>query len=375
MKKYLLSIAVLMAATISFTSCDDDDDCPTCPPPATIVQNGVYVINEGSYYSQINGTLDFLGYDVANDTYSMTRNIFEDVNGRSLGGTPNDALIVGDSVLCIAVADENRIEFVNTLTKKASTAIKIEKPRELAYESGSNYIYVSSYTGKVYKIDMTTRTIAGESEKVGANLEGIAVAGNKLYVCNSCSSDYMTYYKNVVELNASTLAKNQDIEVVDDPVDVINAGSAIFILSMGIYADKDKPATVQMLKDGQISTIGNATMMAYDANLKRLYMVNVIYNKDNTIKRRDYMVYDLNTNTTSTFLKEASAFLPYSIAVNPVNSDVFISAQVESAEYPGSASYNTDGKLYRYSSAGILLGTYDCGVNPGTIVCDSYYQK
>ena len=66
MKKYLLSIAVLMAATISFTSCDDDDDCPTCPPPATIVQNGVYVINEGSYYSQINGTLDFLGYDVAN---------------------------------------------------------------------------------------------------------------------------------------------------------------------------------------------------------------------------------------------------------------------------------------------------------------------
>ena len=124
MKKYLLSIAVLMAATISFTSCDDDDDCPTCPPPATIVQNGVYVINEGSYYSKINGTLDFLGYDVANNTYSMTRNIFESVNGRSLGGTPNDALIVGDSVLCIAVADEKRVEFVNTTTKKAYAAVR-----------------------------------------------------------------------------------------------------------------------------------------------------------------------------------------------------------------------------------------------------------
>lgn len=374
MKKYLLSIAVLMAATISFTSCDDDDDCPTCPPPATIVQNGVYVINEGSYYSQINGTLDFLGYDVAKGTYSMTRNIFEDVNGRSLGGTPNDALIVGDSVLCIAVADEDRVEFVNTITKKASTAIKIEKPRELAYESGSNYLYVSSFTGKVYKIDMTTRTIAGESAVVGANLEGIAVAGNKLYVCNSCSSDYTTYYKNVVELNASTLAKNQDIEVVDDPVDVINAGSAIFILSMGIYADKDKPATVQMLKDGQLSTIGNATMMAYDANLKRLYMVNVIYNEDYTIKRRDYMVYDLNTNTTSTFLQEASAFLPYSIAVNPVNGDVFITSITKNPD-TGKADYTADCKLYRYTSAGTLLGTYDCGVNPGTIVCDSYYQK
>lgn len=365
MKKYLLSIAVLMAATISFTSCDDDDDCPTCPTPV-IPRYGVYVINEGNYSYQINGTLDFLGYDVAKGTYSMTRNIFEDVNGRSLGGTPNDALIVGDSVLCIAVADENRVEFVNTITKKASTAIKIEKPRELAYESGSNYLYVSSYTGKVYKIDMTTRTIAGESEKVGANLEGIAVAGNKLYVCNSCNPDY-TYNKNVVELNANTLAKNQDIEVVDNPVDVINAGNAIFILSMGNYADK--PATVQMLKDGQLSTIGNATMMAYDSYKDQLYMINAPFGGD-----KEYKVYNLKNGQTTTFLTNPDIFSPYSLAVNPVNGDVFITSSTKNPD-TGYADYTADCKLYRYTSAGILLGTYDCGVNPGTIVCDSYYQK
>ena len=366
MKKYLLSIAVLMAATISFTSCDDDDECTTCTPPVTIVQNGVYVINEGSFYKQINGTLDFLGYDVAKGTYSMTRNIFESVNGRSLGGTPNDALIFSDSLLCIAVADENRVEFVNTLTKKASTAIKIEKPRELAYESGSNYIYVSSYTGKVYKIDMTTRTIAGESEKVGANLEGIAVAGNKLYVCNSCNPDY-TYNKNVVELNANTLAKNQDIEVVDNPVDVINAGDAIFILSMGNYGDK--PATVQMLKDGQISTIDNATMMAYDAYNDQLYMINAPFGGD-----KEYKVYNLKNGQTTTFLTNPDIFSPYSLTVNPVNGDVFITSSTKNPD-TGYADYTADCKLYRYTSAGILLGTYDCGVNPGTIVCDSYYQK
>ena len=365
MKKYLLSIAVLMAATISFTSCDDDDDSATCPTPV-IPRYGVYVINEGNYSYQINGTLDFLGYDVAKGTYSMTDSIFEKVNGRSLGGTPNDALIFSDSLLCIAVADENRVEFVNTLTKKASTAIKIEKPRELAYESGSNYIYASSYTGKVYKIDMTTRTIAGESEKVGANLEGIAVAGNKLYVCNSFNPDY-TYNKNVVELNANTLAKNQDIEVVDNPVDVINAGSAIFILSMGNYADK--PATVQMLKDGQLSTIGNATMMAYDSYNDQLYMINAPFGGD-----KEYKVYNLKNGQTTTFLTNPDIFSPYSLAVNPVNGDVFITSSTKNPD-TGYADYTADCKLYRYTSAGILLGTYDCGVNPGTIVCDSYYQK
>lgn len=365
MKKYLLSIAVLMAATISFTSCDDDDDSKTCPTPV-IPRYGVYVINEGNYSYQINGTLDFLGYDVAKGTYSMTDSIFEKVNGRSLGGTPNDALIVGDSVLCIAVADENRVEFVNTTTKKADAAVSIDNPRELAYESGSNYLYVSSYTGKVYKIDMTTRTIAGESEKVGANLEGIAVAGNKLYVCNSCNPDY-TYNKNVVELNANTLAKNQDIEVVDNPVDVINAGNAIFILSMGNYADK--PATVQILKDGQLSTIGNATMMAYDAYNDQLYMINAPFGGD-----KEYKVYNLKNGQTTTFLTNPDIFSPYSLAVNPVNGDVFITSSTKNPD-TGYADYTADCKLYRYTSAGILLGTYDCGVNPGTIVCDSYYQK
>lgn len=365
MKKYLLSIAVLMAATISFTSCDDDDDSKTCPTPV-IPRYGVYVINEGNYSYQINGTLDFLGYDVAKGTYSMTDSIFEKVNGRSLGGTPNDALIFSDSLLCIAVADENRVEFVNTTTKKASAAVSIDSPRELAYESGSNYIYVSSYTGKVYKIDMTTRTIAGESEKVGANLEGIAVAGNKLYVCNSCNPDY-TYNKNVVELNANTLAKNQDIEVVDNPVDVINAGSAIFILSMGNYADK--PATVQMLKDGQLSTIGNATMMAYNAYNDQLYMINAPFGGD-----KEYKVYNLKNGQTTTFLTNPDIFSPYSLAVNPVNGDVFITSLTKNPD-TGYADYTADCKLYRYTSAGTLLGTYDCGVNPGTIVCDSYYQK
>ena len=163
------------------------------------------------------------------------------------------------------------------------------------------------------------------------------------------------------------MAKNQDIEVVDNPVDVINAGSAIFILSMGNYADK--PATVQILKDGQLSTIGNATMMAYDSYNDQLYMINAPYGGD-----KEYKVYNLKNGQTTTFLTNPDIFSPYSLTVNPVNGDVFITSHTKNPD-TGKAHYTADCKLYRYTSAGILLGTYDCGVNPGTIVCDSYYQK
>ena len=362
MKKYLLSIAVLLAATVSFTSCDDDNDGPEEQPKYTDVLNGVYVVNEGSYYSQINGSLDFLAYDDATKSYTMTRNIFDTYNGRSLGGTPNNALIYADSVLCIAVTDENRIEFVNTNTKKASAHITIQQPRELAWETGSKYLYVSSYTGKVTKIDMTTRTIAAESAQIGANLEGIAISGEDLYVCNSYNADY-TYNKNVVKLNASTLAKVKDINVVDNPTKVIAVGTRTFVLSMGNYADK--PATVQLVSGERIDSIGAATMMAYDKVRERLYMINAPYGG-----KVEYKVYNVKTKKTTDFITSSSIFSPYDIAVDEITGEVYISSLSEDKNY-GGASYTTDGKLYRISDNGLELGSYDCGVNPGTIVCHS----
>ena len=50
-------MAVLLAGTMAFTSCDDDDDNGgvLIAPVQTVDVDGVYVINEGSYYSQISG--------------------------------------------------------------------------------------------------------------------------------------------------------------------------------------------------------------------------------------------------------------------------------------------------------------------------------
>ena len=98
-------MAVLLAGTMAFTSCDDDDDNGITDPVLTVDVDGVYVINEGSYYSQINGSLDFLNFDKEANAFTMSRNIFDAANGRSLGGTPNNGLMYADSVLCLAVRE------------------------------------------------------------------------------------------------------------------------------------------------------------------------------------------------------------------------------------------------------------------------------
>ena len=193
-------MAVLLAGTMAFTSCDDDDDNGgvLIAPVQTVDVDGVYVINEGSYYSQINGSLDFLNFDKEANAFTMSRNIFDAANGRSLGGTPNNGLMFADSVLCIAVTDENRVEFVNVNNNVAYDAVSITSPREIATEG--DYIYVTAYTGKVYKIDMRTRSIAGESTQINGNLEGIAAVEGSLYVCTAWNPDY-SYNKEVVVLS------------------------------------------------------------------------------------------------------------------------------------------------------------------------------
>ncbi len=370
MKKIILSIAVLMAATVTLTSCDDDDDDnnPLNPDPIeTLVLDGVYVINEGSYYSQINGSLDFLAYNGETETYTMNRNIFDAANGRSLGGTPNHGALFGDSILCIAVHEENRVEFVNTKTKKAYEPVTISQPREIAVSNELGCIFVTSYAGKVSKIDMSTRSVITESEQIKGNLEGIAFSGNNLYVCTGWNSDY-TYNNEVVMLKASTMEQIATKTVIENPTQVIATNRGLFVLSMGNYGDVK--ATVQCMKNGEITEIGNATMMAYNATNEKLYMINAPYGA-----APEYKVYDAANGTTATFLTQPDIFLPYAIATNDFTGEVYITSLSESTDYPGSASYTTDGTIYRYSDKGILTGSYPCGVCPGTIVCGAHIEN
>lgn len=63
MKKYLLSIAVLLMGTTVLTSCDDDDDDNVNPPHVTCpvdVNLVVYVVNSGNQSGQIDGGLTYL---------------------------------------------------------------------------------------------------------------------------------------------------------------------------------------------------------------------------------------------------------------------------------------------------------------------------
>ncbi|SFG20497.1 YncE family protein [Prevotella sp. KH2C16] len=365
MKKSFSSILCLLLGLAVFTACHDDDNYLP-DREYKVVSDGVFILNEGSYYSQINGTLDYLDYSADH----VKRGVFASANGRSLGGTPNNAVLV-DSTLYIACADEGRVEMIHSRTFKSLGYVTIESPRELATDG--EHVYVSSYTGKVSMINAENRMLEKTSEVVGSHLEGIAVLGDYVYVANSTDAtkqytDPGYYLKSVCRLNKKTLTKVADITVGLNPTQLLTDGRYVYVVCMGNY--KDIKAHVEAIRstDLQVEKLFEATMMAYDMGGNIIY-ANAPYGGTPT-----YGVYSVSNGKAQTWTPSEAPQFPYSIAVDPISNDVYVSSLSPNPDYPSSASYDTDGILYRYNSWGSLKKKYTIGVSPGTIVFNDHVE-
>lgn len=347
MKKFF-SMSAFMAAVCIFTSCSSDDD--VTPPLSTETTEGMYVLCEGSM-GNVDGSLDYISSDS-----TETRDIFSRVNGRSLGDTPNDALIEGNAMY-IATNNENRVEVIDKKTAKSVAVVNVKAPRCLATD-GDN-LYISSYTGKVYKMSLSTNELTDSSEVVGTNLEGIAVRNGYVYVSNGWNNDY-TYNDNVVKLQASTLDKVKDITVVVNPGTLLNTSDGLYLLSVGDYIQTH--GLLQKIDDqDQVTAIGNYTMMA--AGTDGLYLVNAPYGSS----QATYSYYSFDTHTAVKWIDGTEIFNPYAIGVDNVSGKVYVTS-LSKDENTGYASYTTDGYIVAYTTAGVKTGQWTVGVCPGVVV-------
>ena len=359
MKKQFKTCVCILAGALLFAACSDDDEKKVLEE--LTVTDGMFILNEGSYFSKIDGSLDYLDYA----TGTVSRNVFKNKNGRSLGGTPNNAVICG-SKMYITTADENRVEVVDAHSMTAYSPITIVTPRELCTDGTA--VYVTSYDGTVSKIDTTALKVVAKSAAIGDALEGITAMGGYLYVCNAWKNlggySY-DYHTNVVKLQAADLSKVKDITVAANPNQILNDGTNIYLASWGNYAEV--PATVQRIDaNDQMTPLTNGRMIALGSAKNLLYIVNTTYD-ENWAEVNNFNVYDLKTGKERSFTQGAEVFSPAAIGVDPITGDVFITSYSQDPD-SGYASYTTDGYVTQYSANGILLNKYTCGVGPGTIV-------
>ncbi len=357
MKKNVFKLLLIILSCPILLSCGDDDaDNSTSEPKFTWTSTGAYILNEGSYYSGINGSLSYINYEAK----TITNGLFYTQNARSLGGTPN-ALTIDTTTgeMYIACSDENRIEIVNQEVISVGY-ITISQPRNMVIVDG--YVYTTSYDGKIYKISTATHSIVAKSDVVGACLEGVAFRDGYLYVCNAYNTDY-TYNTNVVKMRATNLEKVGDIEVACNPTSIRNMGDDLYVLSYGNY--NDVVSQVQKIDSSDnVSYFCDGTF--FDVASGKIYVINSVTDWTTYESTNTYTIYT-TSGTATTMPVPCAIDSPCGIAVDAYTGKICLSSYVLGSY--GYTDYTADGYVVVFSED-VAEGyeKYTAGVGPATIV-------
>lgn len=370
-KKHLKYVVWALVMPLVFSACADDENPVNGGEDDQTfrAEQGIYVFNSGNMGSSIDGSLSFIDLAVPR-TYK--NDVFKEVNGRSLGSTVQDGVVLGDNMY-IAVSQSNTIEVVNkntvaSVAQIAPTQVQGEQPRDIVTDG--EYVYVSMYDGYVSRIDPATNTI-DKTVQVGPNPEEMAVLGNYLYVVNSDGMNYMNGYangKSVSKISLSDFTEETKIAIGVNPCKIVAhpASNKLFVICMGDYtpANPNSLWTINAATDEVADLQAPASLMCISGNT--LY---TIYNQYGDPEANQYISYNATDNsvldedfipvkTTNSDFVYNVVDNPAGIIVNPADGHIFITSYTSDPVNP----YVLPSYVYEYDAQGEVLARYDVGV-------------
>ena len=382
MKKYLLSLAVMAMGTTLLTGCLGDDSNSNTPTEIPVTK-GVFIINNGNYYSSIDGSLTYINY--ATMTPSAQQNVYQMVNGESLGGTPNDVLVYGQKVYIVG-SDENTIFVLDARNskelKKVSTTALLgdaegRTPRRIA--AFEDKVYFTTYgdgdKGYVAAIDTTSFTLQKQYQ-VGSYPEGLTFGIDDtntvtLYVANS---DYSKGNGSISKIDiTSGNVTNTELEKVKNPMEIAVSRDVLYVLDYGYYDDDytQHDAGVYKISGNSVSlVVPNATGMAASG-----YYIFTFNDPYGGTTGSSYSVYDILSNSTVKLNLSGDSdhpiVSPAAIAVDPITGNIFIASRQKDPDtgYPA----NLPGFVNVYQGYGLnanpgqFVESFQTGVEPHKI--------
>lgn len=370
--------ALTMVAALQFSACSDDDSTPkikitgttVAEPQSGIPEKGVYVLNEGVMGTN-KASIDYYSYG----TGKFYLNIFPTINPDvtlGLGDTGNDIQVYNGKVYAV-INGSNLVEVMNARTGKHIAAVSIPACRSIAFNG--NYAYVSSYAdptdtakvtkGSVYKVNLNTNRVEA-TVRVGYQPEGIAYANGKLFVANSGGYLYPNYDHtiSVVDPDAMSVTKTIDVGLNLGKV-ALDAAENLYVISTGNYMDVSSKIYVINTQTAAVSDSIDTRVSAIAAAGDNLYILGVEYKYNGTsyVATNSYSLYNGRTKTLNTagFItdgSESNITMPYGIAANPDNGEVYIG---------DAKDYKSPGTLFCYSKEGKLKWQATTGILPGHI--------
>lgn len=355
MKKVIYSL-LFSAITLSMASCSDDNSPELPNPDFPKVSNGVYVLNQGNYYSNVEGSLTVIDYDMS----SSREKVFMTANGRSLGNTPQCGVAYGSKIY-LGIYGSSTIEIIDRETFISEKQIRLDgsetpgtEPRDIVATGGK--LYISMFNGYVARLDTLSQSIDA-TVQVGPNPETMALRNGHLYVPNSDGMSMTGFGTTASEIDLASFTVSRTFTVPQNPVKFMNTSNGLFLLCNGNYSD-ESAALYKVNDDFSTTKVCDATMAEVCGD--KICIVNDPFYGSGVA---DYLQYDLLTGTLGDWTIQRPEYAT-DIFYDTITGNTVISSLVMDGIYP---SYILPGYVNVYDASGAFVRKYNAGSGPAFI--------
>jgi len=344
------------------------------------------LLNEGNWQAD-NGKVSYF-----EDGRVVSNQWFRDVNGMKLGDTPNDIILVNDTLIAISVNWSNIVQFIRPDGKAVTATEDIPNNRKLATDG--RYVYVSSYghecgtvngmkeftKGYVAKIDLDNFKVV-DAVEVGYEPEGIAMFDGYLFVANTggyAFNEDHEYETTVSVIDAATMKVTRNVDTgqinlygkmsqsgrflcINSPGDYYDIMAATIILDCRAVLDgkKDDECFVKLDYAATYNTVDNNGNFLAIGSRYSYYTSDYEFNYltiDPALALSSEGTQGVSETLPGTMLEDIkSMMMPYGIYVNPYTGYYYAT---------DAGGFTSAGTLYQWSPEGKLLGRHKVYINP-----------
>ncbi len=345
------SLLLIAAISFMFAGCNNDGgEVIPEPPYSPYLNNGVFVLNEGSFGSG-NGSLSFLNLD----SLKMSDDIFYNKNQRPLGDVPF-SLLLEDSAAWIVVNNSGRIEVTHRQDMALVATIGgMTSPRYmLPLADGRAYVSDLS-SAAIHIIDMKNYALMS-SVPVNQPTEALVTTAGKVFA--ACWSNYgfedHTNNKVLVIDPLTNLVVDSIMTGKEPQSMVVDKNGKLWVLCSGGWMGDEFPTLYrinpQSLAVEQIYTFDDINSapasLCANGNSDSLYFIN----------GGIYAMSISDANLPGQPLIEPDTHLFYTLAVHPKTSEIFATDAID---------YQQKGLVMRYRANGTFVAEYRAGIIPG----------
>lgn len=323
-------------------------------------QRGLFVVNEGNFMYE-NASLSY--YMI--DSMKVINNLFERVNGLPLGDVAH-SMTIRNGLGYIVINNSGKVYVIDISNFKIAGKITgLVSPRYIHFLSDSKAYITDLYAKSVTIVNPQTFQIVGsisvnnnETQFYQHPTEQMVQIGK--YVFISCWS----YDNKILVIDSENDVVIDSIEVISQPKAMVaDENDKLWVLSDGgaegnPYSYEKPgltmidPETREIERIFRFALEDNPTALCLNGSRDTLFVLNHhVWKMD--VKRSKFPEIPF---ITSSYNEITGGF--YNMSVDQVNSEIYVSDAVDNVQR---------GYVYRYSSSGTPIDTFQTGIIPNTI--------